>query len=429
MGSYGAAERWAAKCLEHFPRAHRAAKYLYQRANFLVCRKAGVRYALHPHVRMITPMTWAGVPNSEGEWFFGYYDKPPWSPAMDRALFHRPADDRLEILLVDRAQSELRVLGSTRSWNLQQGSQAQWLPGHGSRSVVYNDLIGDQLGGRIVNVDDGTQRAIPWPIQTVHPDGHEALTLNYKRLDAIRPEYGYPVPAGNFAHDQPLDEDGIWRIDLDTGTAELVLSLASLMRNAPSQDMTNARHKVNHLIYSPTGDRFIFMHRWIGRRGKSSRLYVARPNGDDPRLLMDHGVISHYHWRDDERIVVWGRTPDAGDRYYLMNVVSGEYTVIGQDDLDRFGDGHPSYSPDRRWIVTDTYPDRSRLRHLFVFDTDANTRTEVGAFFAPWKFEGAARCDLHPRWSADGAWISIDSAHEGQRRSYFLDVSAIVAAG
>jgi hypothetical protein len=429
MGSYGVAERWAARCLYRFPRAHRLAKYLYQRANYLVCRKAGVRCILHPRVRMITPMAWARVPTSDGEWFFGYYDKSPWTPAMDRALFHRPAGTQLDILLVDRTRSEIRGLGATRSWNLQQGSQTQWLPGHGSRIAVFNDRIGDQLGCRIVNVDDGTQRTIPWPIQTLHPNGREALTLNYARLHALHSEYGYPIPARNFAPDLPPDQDGIWHIDLEAGAGQLVLSLATLMRNVPRPDMTDAQHKVNHLIYSPAGARFVFMHRWIGTRGKSSRLYVAQADGGRLRLLMDHGMVSHYHWRDDEWIVVWGRTADAGDRYYLMNVVSGERTVIGQDDLDRFGDGHPSYSPNRRWIVTDTYPDRSRLRHLFVFDTDANTCTEIGVFFAPWAFNGAARCDLHPRWSADGRWISIDSAHEGQRRSYFLDVSAIVGAG
>jgi len=37
------------------------------------------------------------------------------------------------------------------------------------------------------------------------------------------------------------------------------------------------------------------------------------------------------------------------------------------------------------------------------------------------------RCDLHPRWSRDSKKVSIDSAHEGSRQIYVLDVEKIVA--
>jgi Tol biopolymer transport system component len=38
------------------------------------------------------------------------------------------------------------------------------------------------------------------------------------------------------------------------------------------------------------------------------------------------------------------------------------------------------------------------------------------------------RCDLHPRWSPDGRWLSVDSAHTGVRRSYLVDVAALLAS-
>jgi hypothetical protein len=36
------------------------------------------------------------------------------------------------------------------------------------------------------------------------------------------------------------------------------------------------------------------------------------------------------------------------------------------------------------------------------------------------------RCDLHPRWGRDGRAVCIDSAHEGARQMYVLDVSGLV---
>ena len=127
--------------------------------------------------------------------------------------------------------------------------------------------------------------------------------------------------------------------------------------------MAGADHKVNHAVYSPDGTRFVFMHRWLGGSGKFSRLYVARMP-----TVRACGCCS---------TIAWCRTtPGAtntgcssrrarrtqGDRYYLLDVSTGTRQAYGAGTLDRFGDGHPSFSPDGRWIVTDTYPDRARMR-------------------------------------------------------------------
>jgi Tol biopolymer transport system component len=137
-------------------------------------------------------------------------------------------------------------------------------------------------------------------------------------------------------------------------------------------------------------------------------------------------MVSHYAWRDDNSLLVWARAPEHGDRYYVVDATTGRRDVYGAGTLDRFGDGHPSFSPDGRWIVTDSYPDRARMRHLLLCRHEAGEVIEVGAFHSPWRYDGAVRCDLHPRWSPDGRSVSIDSAHEGVRRTYAVDVSRLV---
>ena len=427
MKSYGLLERTFAKSLEALPSLRYAAKTVYHRLNYLYFAEHGFQTSLHPQVQLLTPAQWAGTELDSGELFFGYYEKSPWSVNMNRAVFHRLSrnDSRAEIAVYDREKHISQIIGVTSTWNYQQGSMAQWLPSSDGRKVLFNDLVEGNLAARLITVEKDEETIIPWPIQTLHPNGKEALALNYKRLERMS-EYGYCVVASNFSGDQPLEHDGVWRVDLESGQGKLIFNLAMLIARETRPEMAESEHQVNHIIYSPKGRRFVFMHRWTGSRGRFSRLYVANSDGSDLRILMDDRMVSHYYWRDEDYLLAWARTQEVGDRYYLINAITGEWQIVGDGILALYGDGHPSFSPNRRWIVTDTYPNRARQRQLLLYEIETEKVIEIGRFFAPWEFDGPKRCDLHPRWSPDGMMISIDSAHEGRRMTYMLDVSSIV---
>lgn len=429
MTAYHGLERKVARALESLPWMHNSVKAVYYRANYLYFREPGFRCSVHPDARLLSAEQWLGRPlAAERGVFFGYYDKSPWSPSMQQLILHRVrSDGRAEILVLDRTSHTCWTAGVSSTWNHQQGCMAQWLPWSDGLSLIFNDCVAGNLVSRIVTMN-GEHSVVPLPIQTVHPTAALALSLNYKRLARLRAEYGYAIIAKNFAPDQPLDGDGIWHVNLRTGDSHLLFSLASLIENEPRPEMRQSEHKVNHAMYSPTGSRFIFLHRWLGPSGKFSRLYVARDSGTDLRLLLDDRMVSHCNWLGETHVIAWARTQEAGDAYYLINVTTGERQVMGEGSLDVYGDGHPSVSPDRRWVMTDSYPDRARQRHLLLYQRETGRRVDVGRFFAPWNFDGALRCDLHPRWSPNGRAICIDSAHTGARMTYVIDVSAIMSA-
>ncbi len=423
--TYNRLERRLAALLDALPGLKRTAKSGYQRLNYALHggHRADSRLAAGTALdRVPAPDSGAAT----DECFFGYFGTSPWSRDGRKLLFHRWAGhgDSADICVHDAATGASRAIARTVAWNFQQGSMAQWLPSGGSDSVVFNDRVDDAPGCRILE-PGGDSRSLPWPIQALHPQAAEALSLNYARVASVQPEYGYGPAAGG-GEPRPADRDGLWRVDLRSGSAALLVSIDELARRDARPEMRAARHAVNHAVYSPRGTRIVFLHRWLGPRGLFSRLYAARADGSELRLLLDARMVSHYAWRDEDRLLAYARTPDAGDRYHLVDAASGDREAFAAGRLDRFGDGHPSFSADGQWIVTDSYPDRGRMQHLLLCRVADGEVIEAGAFFSPWRYDAARRCDLHPRWDAGGRRISIDSAHEGVRATYVVDVAALL---
>lgn len=137
-------------------------------------------------------------------------------------------------------------------------------------------------------------------------------------------------------------------------------------------------------------------------------------------------MVSHFDWRDERRILAWAHRRKTGDRFFLFTDCSPEFEVVGAGVLTC--DGHCSYSPDRRWILSDTYPDRERLRRVILYRPEDRRRVDIGAFFSAPQLEGPIRCDLHPRWSREGRQVCIDSAHQGTRQMYVLEVAQVMDA-
>ena len=154
-------------------------------------------------------------------------------------------------------------------------------------------------------------------------------------------------------------------------------------------------------------------------------MFTARPDGSDLFYVAGDEYVSHFIWRNPRQILAWARMPQQANRYFLFTDRTANVEVIGDGILTE--NGHCSYSPDGRWLLTDTYPDDKGSRTLILFRLCDGQRVDIGRFFAPPELYEEIRCDLHPRWSRDGRHVCIDSAHAGSRQMYVLDVSSIVA--
>lgn len=423
MGSYSGFERMLARVLERVPRFKRLLKRLYQIANYAVFRERGVWAEVHEQTSLEKVVPTGSVDGAPT--FFGYYDKSPWKVEQEGFLCHQVVEDGTAKVLV--ADGNLAgEWGRTPAWSWQQGAMAQWVRHGGDTFIVYNGVADGKLVSHWRSVTNKDTVTVDWPVQAVAPAGDYFVSLNYRRLQAYRPDYGYAVPVSNFSADMDDERDGLWGVERESGAAELLVSLARLREMTPDAAAADA-HKVNHVMFSPSGERFIFVYRWFGSEGKKSRLYLYERTSGALELLLDHGMVSHYCWRDESEIIAYARGPE-GDGYYRVNVDTGDVARFADGKLDRYGDGHPSMSPCGNFLVTDTYPDRRRQQHLLIYSFREGRVLEVGRFLLPLSFDGVSRVDLHPRWSPDSYYLSIDSGHSGVRETYVIDVRELLSS-
>lgn len=376
-------------------------------------------------------------------------------------------------------------VADTRAWNWQQGAMLSWTTDHsGAPAIRFNDRQEGAPVARTMRLDGGVTDApgfgqsrgrVPTPAAySVHEATGRALTLSFARLSRLRPEYGYPGLIDPRAAEPSPADDGIYRIEGDG--LRLIVSIEQLdCITADGADRAGGllHQHVNHLMFNPSGTRFCFMHRFEREDGiLHSRLFTSDIEGRDLRLLFE-GMCSHYDWRDDTTILAWagrrsllGSVGTAGNPleqvmtlarrglkpvYYalgkpriLMNkIMKDSYLFISDVDLRAPGapapqtfakgeltcDGHCTFNrggaEPGRWVLTDGYPDLKSRQPLFLWDCRENKGYEIGRYPTPRMLDGPIRVDLHPRFHHDATLACIDSAMDGKRAMYVVDVRTL----
>lgn len=406
--------------LNKYPFIKKGVKRMYQLA----------MYSISDKVKSEGSIVRISPDDKEHEYFFGYYDKCPWDATGRYILCMRAKDtwskpDPLgvaDILIIDTTGEEQpKVLASTHCWNVQQGCMAQWLGPDFSSQVIFNDVREGRYVSIVKEVESGKEIILPLPVYSVSADGKTALSLDFSRLHNLRPGYGYAeLPETTEGTSLP-DTTAIWKLDIGSGKTTELLKYTDFARFQPRPEMEEkgSVHKVNHLMISPDGKRFMVLYRWFCGQRKYTRLITCGIDGNDMYLLSDDDMVSHCYWKNDSEILAFERKKDGGPGYYLMKDKTQEWTHLWPK-LNN--DGHPSYSPvNGNVVVFDTYPNKARIQEVKVasdLDVEGNKIKTIARVFAPFKYDNDTRCDLHPRWSRDGKKVCVDSVFEGHRGLY-----------
>jgi len=376
--------------------------------------------------------------HGEGQYFFGYYDVPAWNASQRYHLCHRvkfwkripEKDDIAEIGLIDMKKKEFIPVAETTAWNFQQGAMLQWNPLSPEDEIIFNVRDGEQYKGVILNIETKQKRMLDRPIANVDPTGRYGLSINFNRLFDFRPGYGYAGVKDPYFNENHPKADGVFLIDMKSGKSRLIISLDQIWEYTKNSFKgEDKKILINHITFNTDGTRFVFLVRNFPEDGKSWRtaILTANTDGSDMYVLSNYSYASHYHWRDKEHIVFHAKCAEGsslGNQLYVLKDKTHEVEAIDPDFFLK--DGHCSYSPDREWMLYDSYPDEENYRHLYLYNLKHKKGIELGQYYAYPDIPIDARCDLHPRWNSTGTAISFDSIHEGQRHVYYADLKSIM---
>jgi hypothetical protein len=434
--------------------------------------------------------------SERGHHFYGFHDVSPWSAdfrsmlalQVDR-IDHPPlASTAARVGVIDIETDEFRVHDESVGWNFPQGARQIWLADR--THYAYNCPISGVPRSRVRTGGGGLVHEVPWGVAAVSPSDNVLLSIDFGRIHRAG-GYGHTGIRPWKDHAATRHVSGLVRVDMASGEATELVSLDGCRNAAGSRGAADtALDYITHVVPSPSGAWICFLYRsWLADGGMDTALCVVNATGGEFRVV-HRGNLSHFDWRDDESIVIWGprrqlvtalRGRGSSGRGWSTVVLRRLKDVVrpfvrgagllastflrvpidGSPPEPFFseffsGDGHPSFCPqDRAWMLCDTYPDPAGNRDLFLLDTRRPTKHMLGVFHEPSlpldeslideacrdvdagilqlvgkqryaRSRSGLHCDLHPRWRRDGMEVTFDSLHDGTRQIYTVATSSIL---
>ena len=420
---------------------------------------------------------------SDACYWFGYYNYDPLNIDQSKVLCNRSQFDavaiekgmEIDLGFFDMSDGEWHKIGSTDAFNWQQGAMMQWIPAKERETrIIYNCSKDNHLISRIHDINTGKNRDLHYPIYGITPDGKKSISLNMERAYWCR-AYHYQAVANPQYDVAVADDDGIYEIDLEKDTCKRIISIQDIINIDREPSFAKARHWLEHVMISPTGKRFCFLHRFSYGNiyNYVTRLFVADIDGSNLQIIDGWRTCrwSHFGWADDDSFVIYtylapltlpgeasappshrvshsfaqpfkntikriyqGLLSDETRTrinklrhkktqfYQYYRCESGKYVKQEEWILPEFSiDGHPSFTSDQRYMVTDTYPDWRDMQHLYFFDRYTHKVLDSGTFRDALTGRPGS-CDLHPKLCRDGKHVIVDTAFDGHHHLLMFEI-------
>lgn len=338
-------------------------------------------------------------------------------------------EETANVILLDLDSNSSLILAKTHAWNFQQGSMLYWLPEDNNRKIIFNDTDGKKTFSTIYDIETGEQTRMPRAINAVGKTRNIALCVSFQRLRRNRKVCSYACEPGD-KRSHPKD-DGIFLMDLTTGEQELVVSLDDVWNANPKTadkelepDDKDTELWFNHLAFNFDDSKLFFLARYRTKLGPyRTSMWITDTDGGNLKCLVDYGKrLSHFEWIANNEILITMKVKwRIGRRYVMINTDTQKTRLLVPRQLKR--NGHPTISPQRDLIATDTYAIAGKNR-LYIIDMRRKPRKvhEMASFQSYKPPTSSLRCDPHPRWNRSGTKVCYDGHGKNGRQVYVVDI-------
>ncbi len=391
-----------------------------------------------------------------------YYDVCPWSPSgRFLAVTRMPYQDRAtvmgdtaEVCIIDLEAQSIRTVYTTKSWGYQLGANLFW--GESDRYIYTNDVLneGRAVGVRI-DLETGETLALAGPLYDLNAAGKTMIGPTLEYMNITQYSYGPPAPEADeksFARLPPgaAKDDGVWETNINTNERRLLVSMAEAASHLSDPDFyQKGTFYFWHTKYSPDGKHIMLVLRYpflpeTGKGGRNPSLLTCRRDGSDiNEVITRHQWTqggNHPSWHPDGKHITMNLTPTwLGEdtmRFCQFRYDGSDFKILS----DKFkGSGHPSITPDSRYILSDTYPMEKEFVNsegeipIRLIDLEAQQEqtvctifTDLGQKYNIRRYWGPAKLDAHPVWNRDYQQVCFNGAPRGNRQVLIADLSDIL---
>lgn len=362
------------------------------------------------------------TPNDGYHYFFAYYDMRATGDGINQChLCHRvkfmdrqpEADDICEIGYLDGGR--FFKIGESTAWNFQQGAMLQYHPTK-ENTVYYNVCEGGKFSTVTHDFVSGEKKYTDRATACISPDGKWGLAVNFGRIFAFRPGYGY---AGfvdeNENINAPID-DGVFLTDMESGKSKLIISYADMLSESGFSE--NQKILVNHITFNTASDKYVMLVRnfYDGEDIWLTSLMVGDLKGNS-KTVLKKTTVSHYFWISPDELLLFCEVPNKKMMLYVINVNTSEYQSYDSFFFDGTtkGDIHCSLSPDGEYIIGDGYPRTDEYRDIISINVKTGESKSILRARTVIPKNGDIRCDLHARFVFNGKYVSFDTTQNGRR--------------
>ena len=371
--------------------------------------------------------------------FFGYIGQCrtiPWNESgryilgLEVDSIHRMPypEEAAKVFVIDtKEENKIIYLDETHAWNHQQGTMYYWNPNAAETQFFFNDR--DVKTGKVFTVlyDIKKRKRIkeyryedsPVGNGGVAWDGSFFMGINYGRLARLRLVTGYPDALDWSKAEVAPENDGIFKIDIETGEKELLVSYRQMDDEIRKydKDFKNTGLFINHTLLNREANRLYFFARagWAEGDIKANRTNVAFSVHLDGSKLTRHEqhIGGHPEWGEGSLLI--GR---EGKKQIFYDVDTKKVVEqLGNPEIFPNPEGDISLSPDGNWFANGYKKGSENFYTVYRLSDDQYFKSE-GIYKGD--FSGDIRIDAAPRWNRSSDAILVPGIDKNNTRQMFL---------